>query len=163
VNDEVQEVKDRLDVSEMVSRYAHALDRQNWEAFHGIFDEEIKVELPHVPSDSPAVSREAFVQMVVDTVGGFEATHHPIANHVVTIDGDSATCLCYAQAYHTVPTERGIEDYCVVRGFYDWGLRRTADGWRINRMKVEFHGPVEGYMGVYQVAQERAKSLAGEA
>jgi hypothetical protein len=158
--DEVQELRDRLEVSELVSRYAHALDRCNWDEFHSIFDEEVKVELPHVPTDAPALTRDEFVQTVVDTVGGFDATHHPITNHVVTLDGDTATCKCYAQAYHTLPTERGVTDYCVVRGFYDWGFRRTADGWRVNRMKVEFHGPVEGYMGVYQLAQARAKAAA---
>jgi hypothetical protein len=162
VTDEIRELRDRLEVVELVSRYAHALDRRQWDEFHSIFHDEIEFLVPHVPADAPAVSRDEFVKMVVDTVGGFEATHHPISNHVVTIDGDRAGCKCYAQAYHTVPTERGIEDYCVVRGFYDWGFRRTANGWRIDRMKVEFHGPVEGYMGVYGVAAERAKALAAE-
>lgn len=160
MTDDVREVRDRLDVQELVSRYAHALDRCEWDELHAIFDDEVTVELPHVPSDAPAVSRADFIQMAVDTVGGFEATHHPITNHVVEIDGDTARCRCYAQAYHTVPTERGVTDYCVVRGFYDWGLRRTSGGWRIDRMKVEFHGPVEGYMGVYQVAKERANAAA---
>jgi hypothetical protein len=121
----------------------------------------VLVELPHVPSGSK-VSRAEFVQMAVDTVGGFEATHHPITNHVVTISGDTAQCRCYAAAWHSIPTERGVTDYCLVRGFYLWGLRREGDSWRIDRMTIEFHGPVEGYFGVYQLAAERLKTQAPE-
>jgi hypothetical protein len=36
--------------------------------------------------------------------------------------------------------------------------RRTPAGWRIDRMTIEFHGPVEGYFGVYQLAQERLRA-----
>jgi hypothetical protein len=157
LSNELQELRDRLDVSDMITRYAFALDRCEWEEFDSIFADEVLVELPHVPSGS-AVSRAEFKQMAIDTVGGFEATHHPIANHLVAVSGDRAECKCYANAWHSIPTERGVTDYCLVRGFYDWGLRRTEDGWRIDRMKVEFHGPVEGYLGVYRLAQERLKA-----
>jgi hypothetical protein len=149
-------------VIETISRYAFALDRRDWNAFDTIFADEVLVELPHVPSGS-TVSRAEFVQMAVDTVGGFDATHHPITNHVVTISGDAAECECYAAAWHTLPTERGVTDYCLVRGFYLWGLQRTADGWRIDRMKVDFHGPVEGYFGVYALAAERLRARGAEA
>ena len=153
----LQELRDRLDVSEMITRYAFALDRCEWDDFDSIFADEVLVELPHVPSGS-TVPRAEFKQMAIDTVGGFEATHHPIANHLVTISGDTAECRCYANAWHSIPTERGVTDYCLVRGFYLWGLERTPDGWRINRMNVEFHGPVEGYLGVYQLAAEKLKA-----
>ena len=157
MNDEVQRLHDRLDVSEAITRYAFALDRRDWDAFDSIFADQVLVELPHVPSGS-TVSRAQFKQMAIDTVGGFDATHHPIANHLVSISGDTAECECYANAWHTLPTDRGVTDYCLVRGFYRWGLERTPDGWRINRMKVDFHGPVEGYFGVYALAAERLKA-----
>jgi len=160
VNDDLQQLRDRLDVSEMITRYAFALDRREWDAFDSIFADEVLVELPHVRSGSK-VSRAEFKQMAFDTVGGFDATHHPIANHLVSVSGDEAECACYANAWHTLPTERGVTDYCLVRGFYLWGLERTSEGWRINRMKVEFHGPVEGYVGVYELAAARLK--AGDA
>jgi hypothetical protein len=156
LSDDLQELRDRLDVSDMITRYAFALDRCEWDEFDVIFADEVMVQMPHVPSGSE-VSREEFKQMAIDTVGGFEATHHPIANHLVTISGDRAECKCYASAWHSIPTERGVTDYCLVRGFYDWGLKRTAEGWRIDRLTIEFHGPVEGYFGVYQLAQQKLR------
>jgi SnoaL-like protein len=157
VSDDMQELRDRLDVIETISRYAFALDRRAWDEFDSIFADEVFTQMPHVPSGS-TVSRAEFKQMVVDVVGGFDATHHPITNHVVALSGDRAECRCYASAWHTLPTERGVTDYCLVRGFYLWGLERTGAGWRIDRMKIDFHGPVEGYFGVYQLAAERLKA-----
>jgi hypothetical protein len=156
LSSDVQELRDRLDVSDMITRYAFALDRCEWDEFDVIFADEVMVQMPHVSSGSQ-VSREEFKQMAIDTVGGFEATHHPIANHLVTISGDRAECKCYASAWHSIPTERGVTDYCLVRGFYDWGLKRTAEGWRIDRLTIEFHGPVEGYFGVYELAQQKLR------
>jgi SnoaL-like domain len=157
VDGELQELRDRLDVSDAITRYAFALDRRDWDEFDAIFAEEVMVEMPHVPSGS-TVSRAEFKQLAIDTVGGFEATHHPIANHLVTVSGDTAECKCYASAWHSIPTDRGVTDYCLVRGFYDWRLTRTPEGWRIDGMKIEFHGPVEGYFGVYQLARERLQA-----
>ena len=49
-----------------------------------------------------------------------------------------------------------------VRGFYLWGLERDADGCRITG-PLEFHGPVEGYLGVFRLAAEglKAEDYAG--
>ena len=157
MNGDLQELRDRLDVIETISRYAFAIDRRAWDEFDSIFAEEVFMQMPHVPSGS-AVPRAEFKQMAIDVVGGFDATHHPITNHVVALSGDRAECRCYATAWHTLPTERGVTDYCLVRGFYLWGLERTAAGWRIDRMEIDFHGPVEGYFGVYQLAAERLKA-----
>ncbi|MEA2178008.1 MAG: hypothetical protein QOG77_1305 [Solirubrobacteraceae bacterium] len=161
MTDELRQLKDRLDVSDVITRYAFALDQCEWDEMERIWDDEVEVDLPHVEA-AETVSRSAMIEMIRDTVGGFEATHHMIPNHLVTVDGDQATVKNYANAWHSVPTERGITDYCLIRGFYRWGLRRTEDGWRVNAMKVTFHGPVEGYMGVYQVAQQRAAELGAQ-
>jgi 3-phenylpropionate/cinnamic acid dioxygenase small subunit len=155
MNDEIQRLTDRLDISDVITRYAFALDQCDWAAMEEVWDDEVDVDLPHVESGSEKVSRTGMIDMIRATVGGFEATHHMITNHLVTVNGDEASVKNYANAWHSVPTERGVTDYCLVRGFYDWRLRRTPEGWRINGMKVTFHGPVEGYMGVYQIAAER--------
>jgi hypothetical protein len=159
MTDELRELRDRLDVSDAITRYAFALDERDWDAMASVWDDEIEFEAPHVESTS-TVTRDDMVATIRATVGGFEATHHLIPNHLVTLNGDEATCKAYASAWHSVPTERGITDYCLIRGFYEFGLRRTGDGWRISAMRIKFHGPVEGYLGVYGVAAERAAALS---
>jgi hypothetical protein len=160
MNGELRDLRDRLDVSDVITRYAFTLDQRDWNALGLLFADVIHLEMPHVESASPTISRTEFVQLAFDTVGGFEATHHVIANHLVEVEGDQATCRAYAHAWHTVPTERGVTDYCLVRGFYEFGLERTERGWLINRMVIRFQGPVEGFMGVYDIARQRLASAA---
>jgi len=145
-------------VSDAVTRYAFAIDQADWEALGLVFADEVRLQMPHVDTGAPAISRSEFVELARQTVGGFEATHHLIPNHLVEVDGDTAVCKAYAHAWHSVPTERGVTDYCLVRGFYEFGLARTPDGWLIDRMVITFHGPPEGYMGVYEIARERLNS-----
>jgi hypothetical protein len=159
VDTDLRALSDRLDVSDVVTRYAFALDQADWGAFDSIFADEVVLLAPHVKAES-RLARSDFVQLARDTVGGFEATHHLIPNHLVEVDGDSATCKAYAHAWHTVPTDPGVADYCLVRGFYEFGLVRTSDGWRIDRMVITFHGPPQGYMGVYEIARERSTASA---
>jgi hypothetical protein len=159
MDDEVKALCDRLDVSDVITRYAFAVDQHDWTGLTSIFADTVHLEVPHVDSpESPLISRENLVQMIHDTVSGFEATHHLIPNRLVTISGDRASCKAYANAWHTIPTERGVADYCLVRGYYDWGLIRTPDGWRIDRLVITIAGPADGYMGLYQIARERVSA-----
>jgi len=159
LNSELRALRDRLDVSDVVTKYAFALDQCDWDSLASLFTDEIHLEMPHVKPASPRISRKEFVELARDTVGGFEATHHLIPNHLVEVASNRATCKAYAHAWHTVPTERGVADYCLVRGFYEFGLERTDVGWLIDRMIISFQGPVEGYMGVYEIARQRADLL----
>jgi hypothetical protein len=158
VDDELRRLRDRLDVSDVVSRYAFAVDLEDWEALGAILTDEVHLELTHVATDSPLHTRDQFVALARSTVAGFDATHHLIPNRLVTIDGDRASCKAYAHAWHNIPTEPGVADYALVRGFYEFGLCRTEGGWLIDRMVVTIQGPPDGYMGVYEIARKRLEA-----
>jgi hypothetical protein len=155
MDEELKALRDRLEVSDAVTRYAFALDQADWEELGSVFADQVRLEMPHVDAGGSAISRSEFVELARQTVGGFEATHHLIPNHLVEVEGDQAVCKAYAHAWHSVPTDRGVTDYVLVRGFYEFGLARTPSGWLIDRMVITFHGPPEGYMGVYEIARER--------
>ena len=56
------------------------------------------------------------------------------------------------QAYHHVPTDPGVADWCIQRNRWELEMRRDADGWRITAWSMVQNGPAEGYAGVYRVA-----------
>jgi 3-phenylpropionate/cinnamic acid dioxygenase small subunit len=149
---ELSTLEDRLDIGDVVTRYAFAVDQQDWAAFDQIFADEVHLVVPHVDQEKPVLTRAELVGLIQDTVCGFAATHHLVANQLVTVEGDSATCKAYANAWHTLPTDQGVADYCLVRGYYDWKLARTEAGWRVSEMVITFlHA--EGYMGLYDLAR----------
>ena len=86
-------------------------------------------------------------------MSGFDATHHLVSNRLVTLEGDAATCRAYATAWHMLEQD-GAQASCLVRGYYEFGLRRTAGGWLVDRLVITLAG-AEGDMGLYDVARER--------
>ena len=158
-DEQLQRLVDRADISDTITRYAFAQDKRDWGAFDRVFADEIYLDLSgHLGTPPSTVSKDEMLDLLRATLTGFEATHHLIPNHLIELDGDRADVQAYANAWHTVPTDPGVTDYCVVRAFYEFGLVRTPKGWLIDKMAVKVTGPIEGYAGVYQVAAERSKA-----
>jgi 3-phenylpropionate/cinnamic acid dioxygenase small subunit len=150
-------LQDRLNIHEVVTRYAYAVDQRDWPAFASIFADEVHLVVPHVEHEKPVLTRDEIVALIRQTTGGFEATHHLVANQLVTLDGDRARCKAYANAWHNLPTNPGATDYVLVRGYYDFGLERAPSGWRISEMIITVIG-AEGDMGLYELARKRQNS-----
>ena len=59
-----------------------------------------------------------------------DAVHHQITNHVISLDGDQATCAANMQGIHVFANASGGPMW-TVGGRHDYQLERTPDGWRI--------------------------------
>jgi hypothetical protein len=57
-------------------------------------------------------------------------------------------------AWHTVPTDPGVEDTFTLRGHYVCGLVRAPDGWRMDRLHMGVWDEA-GNKGIYAIARER--------
>ena len=64
------------------------------------------------------------------TLQNLDAVHHQITNHVITLDGDQATCAANMQGTHVLANASGGPMW-TVGGRHDYQLTRTPDGWRI--------------------------------
>jgi SnoaL-like domain len=63
-------------------------------------------------------------------MGNLDAIHHLITGHVISLDGDYATCAANMQGVHVFANDSGGPMW-TVGGRHDYQLKRTADGWRI--------------------------------
>lgn len=81
------------------------------------------------------------------------ATQHMITNHVITLEGDHATCVAYVQARHHLPNEKGDSDL-VTYGYYTNRLVRTVDGWKIRGRKLTVRWN-EGNMHIFELARRQ--------
>ena len=63
-------------------------------------------------------------------MGNLDALHHLITGHVISLDGDHATCTANMQGVHVFANASGGPMW-TVGGRHDYRLKRTADGWRI--------------------------------
>jgi len=129
--DLVRELHDRAMISELLLRFARALDERDWEGYAALYADDGVLELPWGPPRPKAILAE-------DTeanLGRFAATHHISSKHQISLDGDSATSRSYLQAVHVVdPGAQG--GLWTAGGWYDCSYRRTPDGWRFTRVAL---------------------------
>jgi hypothetical protein len=131
---------DRADLIELLSRYADIADLKEFTELPGlVFTDPLTLDFESVAGIPPTtMPRGDYLEIVRTAFAPYAATHHAITGHVIDIDGDSATIHAHVRAEHWLPNELagGGPNRWLVVGFYDNEAVRTADGWRLNRVKL---------------------------
>lgn len=131
---------DRADLIELMSRYADIADLKEFTELPGlVFTDPLTLDFESVAGIPPTTTPLAgYIEILRASFAPYTATHHAITGHVVDIDGDSATIHAHVRAEHWLPDELagGGPNRWLVVGFYDNEAVRTADGWRLNRVKL---------------------------
>jgi ketosteroid isomerase-like protein len=81
------------------------------------------------------LGREDVISAWAGLLGNLDATQHLVANHLVHVDGDTAFCTASFQATHLLANPHGGPIW-TLGGHYEFGLARTAEGWRITSVKM---------------------------
>ncbi|MFF8032493.1 MULTISPECIES: nuclear transport factor 2 family protein [unclassified Streptomyces] len=133
-------VSDRIELVELMGRYADMADLKQFGELAGrVYTDEITLDFESVTGIPPmAVPVGQYVEILRGAFAPFMATHHVISGHVIDLDGDTAKIHAHVRAEHWLPEEAagdGPTRWLVV-GFYDNEAVRTADGWRLTRVKL---------------------------
>jgi SnoaL-like domain len=124
------------EIIDVVNRVAIMADRRNWPACREAFSDRVETDYTSLNGGQPATVNAD------DLVAGwetfftqtFKVTQHLIGSHVVSITKDTAICLSNFQAHHIyLDTQKGT---WTLGGFYEHGLVRNPQGWRVNRLKM---------------------------
>lgn len=132
----IRRLEDRNAISEVVIRYAMAVDRADWDLYATCFTDSVYVDFSAAGLPAADFSREEFVAFAGQGLNGFTARQHLSPNHVIVFhetDPDRAVCYSYMYAQHYLAGAEGGE-FFLMRGSYTNHTVRTADGWRIERL-----------------------------
>jgi 3-phenylpropionate/cinnamic acid dioxygenase small subunit len=115
-------------ITAVLVRYATAVDRRDWALFRSCF-------LDDVVADYGDAGRwdglDGLVEFMAAAHVGFSATNHMLSNMVIRVEGDRAAATTYV---HAVLSFASDESHWVdAVGTYEDELRKTAEGWRIER------------------------------
>ena len=122
---------DRAEISDVVHRYATGIDHRDWPLFRSIFTDQIMLDFSSWSGEPRhATSSAAWAAGVEKVLSSFDATQHVSSNHVITLDGDRATCVSYMMALHHLVTGDTREMHAI-GGWYTNRLVRTGEGWKI--------------------------------
>ncbi|MDT7804651.1 MAG: hypothetical protein QOI78_8084 [Actinomycetota bacterium] len=131
---------DRAELVELLGRYADIADQKEYEKLPSlVFTDPLTLDFESVVGLPPmTVPLRDYLENLRASFEPFVATHHAITGHVIDLDGDRAKIHAHVRAEHWVPDEvvAGGPNRWLVAGFYDDEAVRTADGWRLTRVKL---------------------------
>jgi hypothetical protein len=129
-----QVLADRLEISDLLVAYAHAIDRRQWDALDEIFLPDAVIDYREMGGIRATLPETK--DFLAASMGVFARTQHLVAASKVTLDGDTATAvtMCHnPMVLAEVVPQRLMT--CTL--WYHDALVRTADGWRIAARTAE--------------------------
>jgi 3-phenylpropionate/cinnamic acid dioxygenase small subunit len=126
---------DRTELSDLVHRYAAAVDDRDLDAAVGLFTATAELILPNPPERLEPVRNHHGrdeIRAALAVVTSVGRTHHDIASEVYTADAATAQGRIAGSAHHFSRRAEEITDV-VWYLRYDDDYVRTGSGWRIER------------------------------
>jgi 3-phenylpropionate/cinnamic acid dioxygenase small subunit len=125
----VTDREDRQDIADVLLRYATGIDRRDWPLFRTAFTEDCELDYGDIGTWNGV---DAVTKFMDESHAMAGHTMHRLTNQVITVDGDRAEARTYVDGLiMAADNDSGVNAV----GFYDDGLVRSADGWRIARRR----------------------------
>jgi 3-phenylpropionate/cinnamic acid dioxygenase small subunit len=129
---DVQAVQDKLEIHELLARYARGVDTKDWELWKSVFTSDALVDYssagaPVGPPDVIAAWLEQGLQVV-------PMTQHFISNIEVDVQGDKAKVRALFYNPMQLP---GMAEMSFCGGSYHHEMVRTDEGWKSKRLVEE--------------------------
>ena len=129
----LQRLRDEAELRDLIQAIPRALDAKDFEAYGELFTEDGVFEI----GGEVRRGRQAIIDGPErDLAPLYEVTYHHMGQIYVDVDGDDATVLAYAMAYH-LPKASDPATHADAGGKYHAAARRTEEGWRFTRIVLE--------------------------
>ena len=127
---DLQEIKDRLEIEELMYRYAEMVDTRDWKQMDRIFVLEATIDYTSTGGQKgPFRETLAWLDRALES---WPINLHVVSNLIIELDGDVAHSRCYYHAPMARESADGGAQYVITNGgLYVDRLQRTARGWRI--------------------------------
>jgi len=120
-------LEDRLAITDLMTRYATAIDSRNWALLESCFTPDAEV---HYPGAAPLHGPTAVARFCEEALRPYRATQHLLGNYTVEVSGDVAATSVSLQATHVTPRSEGGGIF-VLGGTYRDRVVRSDGQWRI--------------------------------
>ncbi|MEM9202190.1 MAG: nuclear transport factor 2 family protein [Actinomycetota bacterium] len=127
---DLQQLSDRIAISDFLTAYARAVDTKDWDAFRSLFTDDAHIDYSSSGGIEGGVDEVA--SWMETTMSMFSTTQHIITNETVTIDGDTASV--HAVLFNPMVFDGADTLSFTCGGGYDHDLVRVGDDWKSRRV-----------------------------
>jgi ketosteroid isomerase-like protein len=124
-----EDVADRIEIDDLLTRYATAVDTKDWELYQTVFTADAVID--YTSSGGIRGGLAEVTKWLAESLAMFSMSQHLVTNRDVRVTGDTATSHSYLYNAMGRTKRDGTLDLMFVGGGYRDKLRRTNDGWRI--------------------------------
>jgi 3-phenylpropionate/cinnamic acid dioxygenase small subunit len=128
-NLDVQALNDKLEIHELLARYARGVDDRDWELYRSVFTDDATID--YSSAGPPAGSRDEVAAFLEQGFAAIPWTQHYVTNIEIDLDGDEARVRAMFYNPMLLPG-KDTPSFC--GGFYVHDLVRTPDGWKSRRL-----------------------------
>lgn len=129
---DLQQISDRLEIADVITRYTRAVDEREWDRLDTVFTPDAQID--YTSTGGIAGGRDEIKTWLAETLPAFFTDWlHLVGQLDVRFDGPDAADV---SAYFTNPMVMNGEPV-EVAGIYHHRMVRTADGWRSERLLEE--------------------------
>ena len=86
--DPIRDLADRLAIGDLLTRYATAVDRRDWDLYRTVFTSD--AEIDYTSAGGIAGTVDEVVEFLDSALSGFEMTQHLVSNVDTSVEGDTA-------------------------------------------------------------------------
>ncbi|WP_019930534.1 nuclear transport factor 2 family protein [Nocardia sp. BMG111209] len=130
-----QEISDRLEIQELMARYAHAVDSRQWDLLDDIFTADAYID--YSATGGAAGDPAATKKFLAEVLPNFLAYQHLIGNAIITVAGDTATARSMCHNPMVMSDGKGGQQV-LLNGIWYVDEYVRADGrWRLRRRHQE--------------------------
>ncbi|HEX2409947.1 MAG TPA: nuclear transport factor 2 family protein [Solirubrobacteraceae bacterium] len=130
--DAIRVLQDRLDISDVLYRYASTIDRFDHAGLRSVLADDLWAQYGNA---DPVVGGDAVAAWIGEAIATVVWQHHLLSVYHVDVEGDEARALVYHTSHQVF--EDAPDTAKLLVGRYHNELRREPGGWKISRLVLE--------------------------
>jgi ketosteroid isomerase-like protein len=131
----LQEISDRLEIQDLLTRYCYAVDDRDWDAYRRVFTPDAVIDDTVTGGIKSGV--EEHVTYLDRALSKILISQHAISTILVEVSGDEATARLHCSCPMVVNLGDGKTQVFFQGLWYRDKLARTPGGWRISELVEE--------------------------
>ena len=128
--------KDRLDIIDVINKYAHAVDEKNYVLFIALFFKDVETKFVFDPSffggETIIIKGiDDYMEYIIESGSLFRSSQHLIGNSLITSKGDTVKVKSNlnSRGYYKDDINRSVSLW----GYYETYLKKIEGNWKIVR------------------------------